>query len=93
MRRLRMIPRPRTDLSASARGGVPRLAAALAFVRHSGVEEPEWAYNRPFTNNDEGLAAHAPRLKHYNTARAHTALGGHPPISPRTVTNVTAGYF
>jgi transposase InsO family protein len=41
----------------------------------------EWAYRQVFTSNDERCAALAPWLKHYNTARPHTALGGRAPIS------------
>jgi transposase InsO family protein len=41
----------------------------------------EWAYRRAFITNDERSAALAPWLKHYNTQRRHSALGGHPPIS------------
>ena len=41
----------------------------------------EWAYRRPFASNTERAAALDPWLHHYNTERAHTALGGHPPVS------------
>jgi transposase InsO family protein len=41
----------------------------------------EWAYRQAFTSNDERAAALAPWLQHYNTARRHSALGGHPPTS------------
>ena len=43
--------------------------------------QAEWAYRQPFTSNAERAAALDPWLEHYNTDRAHTALGGHPPIS------------
>ena len=43
--------------------------------------QSEWAYRQPFTSNTERAAALDPWLHHYNTERAHTALGGHPPIS------------
>lgn len=43
--------------------------------------QTEWAYRQPFTSNAERAAALDPWLEHYNTRRAHTALGGHPPIS------------
>jgi transposase InsO family protein len=43
--------------------------------------QTEWAYRRPFTNNDDRTAALAPWLEHYNTGRRHSALGGHPPIT------------
>ncbi|WP_435747305.1 integrase core domain-containing protein, partial [Nocardioides sp. SYSU DS0663] len=32
-------------------------------------------------SNEARAAALAPWLKHYNTQRRHSALGGHPPIS------------
>ncbi|WP_435748255.1 IS481 family transposase [Nocardioides sp. SYSU DS0663] len=41
----------------------------------------EWAYRHAFTSNEARAAALAPWLKHYNTQRRHSALGGHPPIS------------
>jgi transposase InsO family protein len=41
----------------------------------------EWAYRQPFTSNTQRADALDPWLEHYNTARPHTALGGHPPIS------------
>ena len=41
----------------------------------------EWAYRRPYLTNAARTAALAPWLQHYNTARRHSALGGHPPIS------------
>jgi transposase InsO family protein len=43
--------------------------------------QTEWAYRQPFTSNDQRTAALAPWLEFYNNERAHTALGGHPPIS------------
>lgn len=43
--------------------------------------QTEWAYRQPFTSNDERTAALDPWLKHYNTERRHSALGGHPPIN------------
>jgi transposase InsO family protein len=43
--------------------------------------QAEWAYRQPFTSNSARAAALDPWLEHYNTQRAHTALGGHPPIS------------
>jgi transposase InsO family protein len=46
--------------------------------------QTEWAYRQPFASNTQRSAALDPWLKHYNTARAHTALGGHPPISRAT---------
>jgi transposase InsO family protein len=41
----------------------------------------EWAYARPWASNDQRTAALDGWLRHYNTARSHSALGGHPPIS------------
>ena len=41
----------------------------------------EWAYVRAYTTNAERTAALASWLHLYNHHRAHTALGGHPPIS------------
>jgi len=43
--------------------------------------QTEWAYRQVFTSNDQRSAALAPWLKHYNTERCHTALGGHAPTS------------
>ena len=53
-------------------GKVERLNRTLA---------AEWAYQQPFTSNQQRAAALAPWLEHYNTVRRHSALGGHPPIS------------
>ncbi len=41
----------------------------------------EWAYQRPYTSNDERTAALDAFLHIYNHHRCHTALGGQPPIS------------
>ena len=41
----------------------------------------EWAYQRPYATNQERTAALDGWLHLYNHHRAHTALGGHPPIS------------
>jgi transposase InsO family protein len=41
----------------------------------------EWAYATAWTSNDQRTAALDTWLEHYNTARSHSALGGHPPIS------------
>lgn len=41
----------------------------------------EWAYRHPYTHNLQRQAALAPWLHDYNTARGHSSLGGHPPIS------------
>ncbi|MYY20081.1 transposase, partial [Streptomyces sp. SID4912] len=40
----------------------------------------EWAYQRPYTSNDERTDALAD-FHTYNHHRSHTALGGQPPIS------------
>ncbi|MFI7292261.1 IS481 family transposase [Streptomyces anulatus] len=50
----------------------------------------EWAYQRPYTSNDERTAALADFLHTYNHHRCHTALGGQPPIS--RVNNVAGQY-
>jgi transposase InsO family protein len=50
----------------------------------------EWAYQRPFTSNDERAAALPGWLHTYNHHRTHTALGGHPPI---TRVNNAAGHY
>ncbi|WP_100160675.1 MULTISPECIES: IS481-like element ISMysp6 family transposase [Mycolicibacterium] len=49
--------------------------------------QTEWAYKRVFTSNAHRAAALAPWLKHYNTQRRHSALGGLPPISRLTPTS------
>lgn len=41
----------------------------------------EWAYRQPYPTNSARIEALPTWLDHYNTARAHTALGGRPPIS------------
>jgi transposase InsO family protein len=41
----------------------------------------EWAYATGWTSNEQRTAALDAWLEHYNTARSHSALGGHPPIS------------
>jgi transposase InsO family protein len=43
--------------------------------------QTEWAYAQAWTRNAERTAALDSWLEHYNTARSHSALGGHPPIS------------
>jgi transposase InsO family protein len=50
----------------------------------------EWAYQRPFTSNEERAAALPEWLHTYNHHRTHTALGGHPPI---TRVNNAAGHY
>ena len=41
----------------------------------------EWAYDRPYTSNQERLATLRSWVVAYNHRRPHTALGGKPPIS------------
>ena len=40
----------------------------------------DWAYAQPWTSNAQRTAAFDAFLDRYNTRRAHTALGGRPPI-------------
>jgi transposase InsO family protein len=41
----------------------------------------EFAYAQPWLSNSDRLAALDSWVHHYNTRRAHSALGGHPPIT------------
>lgn len=50
----------------------------------------EWAYQRPYTSNNEHAAALPPWLHTYNHHRNHTAIGGHHP--PATSTTGLEGY-
>ncbi|MEV6265513.1 IS481 family transposase, partial [Streptomyces sp. NPDC051784] len=50
----------------------------------------EWAYQRPYTSNDERSAALTDFLHTYNHHRCHTALDGQPPI---TRVNNPAGQY
>lgn len=43
--------------------------------------QTEWAYATAWTDNDDRTAALTSYLERYNTARGHSALGGHPPVS------------
>jgi transposase InsO family protein len=43
--------------------------------------QTEWAYATAWPSNDQRTAALDSWLKHYNTARSHSALGGQPPVS------------
>ena len=43
--------------------------------------QSEWAYATGWTSNQQRTAELDAWLEHYNTARSHSALGGHPPIS------------
>ena len=49
----------------------------------------EWAYAQPFNSGQERAAALSVWLHTYNHHRAHTSLGGQPPISRIPVNNVT----
>jgi len=40
----------------------------------------EWAYGRPYADNDERLAALPTWLRHYNEDRPHTGIGNRPPV-------------
>jgi transposase InsO family protein len=44
----------------------------------------EWAYAHPWTSNNLRRRGLDRFLRHYNTRRGHSALGGHPPISRLT---------
>lgn len=57
---------------AATNGKVERLNPTLAF---------EGAYRKIFTSNDERTAPLEPWLKHYNTERSHSGLGGKLPTS------------
>jgi transposase InsO family protein len=79
--------------SADFRAAVSTIGARQRFIkahcpwqngkveRFNRTLQVEWAYRQPFTSNRQRAAALDPWLKHYNTARPHTALGGHPPVS------------
>lgn len=41
----------------------------------------EWAYSRAWTSNTERTASLDSWINTYNTARAHSALAGQPPIT------------
>ena len=41
----------------------------------------EWAYARPWTNNNQRKRGLDQFLRRYSTRRGHSALGGRPPIS------------
>ncbi len=43
--------------------------------------QAEWAYQRPFTSNDQRAQALPEWLAYYNTRRRHSALGGRAPIT------------
>jgi len=79
--------------SAQVRVAVAELGAVQRFTRpyrpqtNGKVERfnrtlaAEWAYLHPYQTNAQRTAALDDRLHLYNHHRAHTALGGHPPIS------------
>jgi transposase InsO family protein len=79
--------------SAQVKAAVAELGAVQRFCRpyrpqtNGKVERftrtllAEWAYLRPYASNQERTAALDGWLHLYNHHRAHTALGGHPPIS------------
>jgi transposase InsO family protein len=79
--------------SVQVRAAVAELGAVQRFTRPyrpqtNGKAErfnrtllAEWAYLRPYASNQERTAALDGWLHLYNHHRAHTALGGHPPIS------------
>ena len=50
----------------------------------------EWAYRRPYRSNAARDRALQPWVHTYNHHRAHTALGGRPPVS--RVTNLPDYY-
>jgi len=50
----------------------------------------EFAYARPWTSNTQRNRALQPWVADYNTERAHTALGGHPPITRAPDHNVSS---
>jgi transposase InsO family protein len=52
----------------------------------------EWAYAQPFSSGRERAEALPGWLHTYNHHRAHTSLGGQPPISRIPVNNVTGHY-
>jgi transposase InsO family protein len=41
----------------------------------------EFAYARPWLSNIDQVAALLDWVTHYNTGRAHSALGGRPPVT------------
>jgi len=53
----------------------------------------EWAYARPFGSGQERAEALPIWLHTYNHHRAHTSLGGQPPISRLPVNNLTGHYI
>ena len=88
--------------SAKVKAAVAALGAVQRFTRpyhpqtNGKVERcnrtllVEWAYVRPYATNQERTAALDGWLHLYNHHRAHTALGGHPPIS--RVNNAAKSY-
>ncbi len=86
-----VVPRPIAWVSTTSPEGVDNLAPHSFFTISSwtnGKAErfnrtllTDWAYAHPWTSNAERTAAFDAFLERYNTRRAHTALGGRPPIS------------
>ena len=52
----------------------------------------EWAYARPYTSNEQRLAAFQPFIDHYNRDRPHTALRGLTPMAT-LVNNVSGNHI
>ena len=52
----------------------------------------EWAYVRPYHSGQQRVQALPAWLHTYDHHRAHTALGGQPPISRIPVNNLTGHY-
>ncbi len=52
----------------------------------------EWAYARPYASSQERTDALPAWLHTYDHHRAHTALGGRPPISRTPVNNLPGHY-
>ena len=50
----------------------------------------EWAYQQAWTSNQHRAEALQAFLDRYNYRRPHTALGGRPPVTRTTVTNLAA---
>ena len=53
--------------------------------------QTEWTYATGWTSHDQRTATLDTWLRHYNTARSHFALGGHPPDQPSHRVNSLSG--